>query len=61
MRQTDRWLYRPSALPSYLPGHRAGTLRHYTSTGIAAGAFAVVLDVLAYVSLGAKDTADRPT
>ncbi len=61
MRQTDRWPSRPSALPSYLPGHQAGVLRHYTSTGIAAGAFAVVLDVLAYVSLGAKDTADRPT
>jgi len=33
MRQTDRWLYRPSALPSYLPGHQAGVLRHYTKHG----------------------------
>jgi hypothetical protein len=61
MRQTDRWPYCPSALQSYLPGHQAGSCVITPSTGIAAAAFAVVLDVLAYVSLGAKDTADRPT
>ena len=61
MRQTDRWPSRPSALPSYLPGHQPGSCAITPSAGIAAGTFAVVLDVLAYVSLGAKNTADRPT
>jgi len=42
-------------------GSRPGSCAITPSAGIAAGAFAGVLDVLAYVSLGAKDTADRPT
>jgi len=33
MRQTDRWLYRTSALPSYLPGHQAGILRQHQARG----------------------------
>lgn len=49
-----------SDLPPFLPGHQGGIARHHTKHGIAAGALSVVLGVLAYFSLGAKDDAHRP-
>ncbi len=61
MRQTDRWLYRPSALPSYLPGHQAGVLRHYTKHWDRSRRLRCGPGRAGLRRLGAKDTADRPT
>jgi hypothetical protein len=46
-----------SALPSFLPGHQAGSTHHHVKHGIAAGLLGIACLVFAWFQTGGKRTA----
>ena len=51
------WVEPASSLPSWIPGHEAGSGHHHVKHGIAAFAVGVALLVFAWFQTGKKDAA----
>jgi hypothetical protein len=54
------WVEPASSLPSFFPGHQAGSAHHHVKHGIAAFFVGVALLVFAWFRTGPKRTASTP-
>ena len=55
------WVEPASSLPSWMPGHEAGSDHHHVKHGIASFLLGVALLVFAWFQTGKKESAEQPT